>query len=261
MQQVQQRCDDLEVLAMEAPEEVSNLRGLALDAWTYVEKAIKWTTAFYARFFSYDRNDEVGGVFARLLSVSTLVALLRAIASVEDVFQAEVREAIEHETERGTPLIDKCRAAFGRQSPFEGLNPLDFVDKVPMRNWYAHELAEDVASAGVEQAIASATAALDLARRLEGSSDTPRRSRVAPTIVVPIEQGVDVYGRQIIWFVPESGFQPGGYRRNHVKKMYRKGETDLSLHIPYFCTSPTYNGMFEPVMYPVAEVVALRRTP
>lgn len=204
--------------------------------------------------------------------------------------EAESDTEIRVAEEKASKERDLCMWSFGRNSPFEGLldadvqiqladaNPewllclqkfhkgLELVEQTASvqtktlylyqadvayyRNFYGHDPEPRIVTAGLARARESFRRAQRIVNRLA-------ELHISPTLIIPIEDGVDGYGRRVVRFVRDQDRKETGmYPRDRIRYMFPREDEVIELHEFYFCVSPANNGLFEPVLYRASKIIS-----
>jgi len=134
------------------------------------------------------------------------------------------------------------------------------TDVVYYRHFYAHKDELFALANGLGRANRSFSAAKEIIGRILSKN-------ICPTVIVPVEQGIDMYGRQVVRFLKEQQlltFESQLLSENELEVGFvyltdlakiQATEIDLGRHYLSFPAGCLYNGFYAPKLYLLEDIL------
>ncbi len=219
------------------------VKGVLQDAWTKLEALLRIMLIFYQKLFDHHLDADLGGAFDRAITTNNMAFRLKGIEQIEELFNKD----------KLLQQISWCLCY--RETPFSNLNTASIRQAKDDRNRLAHWDSDRVAEIsrqdekfinGFFDAVKSAVKEI-------------RHNNLAPTTLIIVNRGNDVYGRGIYGFVDERFLlsnQQEDYVGLPLRWFYSESSTHYPFFHPFFFVDPPTEGIFEPKLISRDEVIS-----
>jgi hypothetical protein len=220
------------------------VKGVLQDTWAKLEALLRIMLVFYQKLFDQHLDTDLVGAFVRTASANNLGYRLNGIEQIEELFNKD-------------KLLQQIswRLCY-RKTPFSGLNIKSIRQaKDNYRNRLAHWDSDRVAevSRQVEKFVKGSFDAV------KSTVKEIRYNNLAPTTLIIVNRGNDVYGRGIYGFVDERFLlsnQQEDYVGLPLRWFYCESSTHYPFFHPFFFVDPPTEGIFEPKLISRDEVIS-----